>query len=231
MCGTQTGSFSAFEGETGAKMTFRISEFWDKTLNRPSSLGIGVTVWAIMLGGVYASVQMGASHVSADHAYVEHEPAVTASIKQRYQGPVKTAAAETATATNAVSVAAVTLPERPHSIAPTVQAENIPIPAARPVTPSAKALPLVAENSVPAPTADRYQEQTAMNAPVSPEEAASLPFDESPVVEGRVEDGMPIISGLKHLAAQTLRPLDFLRAPFGHHDEEAMLTGTAPQIR
>ena len=212
-------------------MTFRISEFWDKTLNRPSSLGIGVTVWAIMLGGVYASVQINATRFSSDHAYVEHEPAVTASIKQRYQGPAKSAAVETTADTSKVAAVTITLPEHPHSTGPALLARNIPVPAARPVTASAKALPLLAEGSNPPPQADRFQQQTASDDTVPPVDTASLQFDESPVVEGRVEDGMPIISGLKHLAAQTLRPLDLLRAPFGHHDEEAMLTDTAPQIR
>ena len=193
-------------------MRFRISEFWEKSINRPGSLGVGIAVWAVMLGGVFATVQLNTTHIAADRSYVEHEPAVAASIRLKAMGPAKPAAG-----TPDVEAASARMPQHPHEAAPTLQTLNIPIPTPRPEGPSIKALPLLATRDVPIPQVGREQacseacDQVAMNAPMPAEEAAKLPFDESPVVEGRVETDTPILSNLKHLAAETLRPLDMLK--------------------
>ncbi|HWU61336.1 MAG TPA: hypothetical protein VN112_04865 [Ensifer sp.] len=196
-------------------MRFRISEIWEKSFHRPGSLGIGITVWAVMLGGVFATIQLNTTHVAADRSYVEQEPAVTASIRQKYTPPIKSA-----DNTAKFETAAVPMPARPQEQSPALEARNIPVPKPRPEVFAIKALPLVAERAAPMPSpADHAQrcgeacDEVAMNAPMSPEEASKLPFDDGPVLEGRVEPHVAIMSDLKHLASETLRPLDRLN-PF-----------------
>jgi hypothetical protein len=193
-------------------MQSRISEYWDKIIHRPGRLGVGVAVWAVMLGGVFATVQLNTTHVAADRSYVEHEPEVAASIRQKSIGPAKPVAS-----TPDVEAASAQMPQHPHEVMPTLQARNIPVPATRPDMPSIKALPLLATRDIPVPQIGRDQacsvacDQIAMNAGMSAEEASKLPFDESPVLEGPVEREIPIVSDLKHLASAAIRPLDMLK--------------------
>ena len=194
-------------------MQSRISEFWHKSINRPGSLGVGVAVWAVMLGGVFATVQLNTTHIAADRSYVEHEPEVAATIRQKSMGPAKPVASTPAD----VEAASARMPQRPHEAMPTLQARNIPVPAMRPDMPSIKALPLLATRDIPVPQIGRDQtcseacDQVAMNGQISPEEASKLQFDESPVLEGPVERDNPIVSNLKQLASAAIRPLDMLK--------------------
>jgi hypothetical protein len=210
--------------EKGAKMASRIGLWWEDKFRRPGSLGVAFSVWAIMLGGVYASTLVSSTRGSVERSFVEHEPELSETIRLRSPAVAQEApkavdaSPELASAETGANIA--TSPKAADDAK--LQTSSIPVPSPRPVR-AEMARPAtlrttadLAAVNVPVPALERYASCDAncrntaspTNAMDTAETAGvALPFDDGPVVEGRVPFGAPLLDDLKHLADATLHPL------------------------